>query len=395
MIERLLKNTLVKQLASQAVVGLLGPRQVGKTTLAREISQEVDSVYLDLELDSDVRKLSDPFNYLSGHQGKLVIIDEIQRVPGLFKTLRPLVDQNRRDGYRYGQFLILGSASVELICQSAESLAGRINYLEVSGLNVLEAAQSSQGIDHLWVRGGFPDSYLAADDETSFTWRQNFIRTYLERDIPQLGPRIPAKTLHNFWTMLAHVQATMVNASKIASGLDVSSPTVSRYIDLMVDLLLVRKLHPWSSNVGKRLVKSPKLYVRDSGLVHQLLGIPTQEILLGNPILGQSWEGFVIENLLSVLKDPKQAFFYRTVAGAEIDLLIEFSNKDIWAIEIKRTTAPSVKKGFHNACEDINPSKKFVVYNGIESYPLANGIQAIGLRALMEMLIDFQENPFR
>ena len=305
-------------------------------------------------------------------------------MPELFQSLRVLIDKRRREGFRTAQFLILGSASIDLLRQSSESLAGRISYLELSGLNALEVISTDQAnLNMLWLRGGFPDSYLSSDDETSTAWREDFIRTYLERDIPQFGPRIPATTLRRFWTMLAHLQGTMVNASKIAENLDVSSPTVKRYLDLLVDLLLVRRIQPWFQNTGKRLVKSPRFYVRDSGLLHQLLGIHNFDALLSHPVMGSSWEGFVIENLLSVAPSSVESFFYRTSAGAEIDLLLKMPNNELWAIEIKSSSTSKVTKGFHIACEDLKPDRIFVVYNGEETYPLKQGVTAIGLLSLM------------
>jgi predicted AAA+ superfamily ATPase len=275
---------------------------------------------------------------------------------------------------------LLGSASGELLRQSGESLAGRIAYVELGPLDVLEidAAQHEQ----LWVRGGFPDSFLAASDRASAIWRENFVRTYLERDIPQLGPRIPAETLRRFWTMLAHAQGGMLNAAQLARGLAVDGKTVVRYLDLLVDLLLVRRLPPLHANVGKRLVKSPKTYVRDSGIVHALLGIDDREVLLGHPVVGDSWEGFAIENLLRVAPERAVASFYRTAAGAEIDLVLDLPGAGLWAIEVKRGLAARLEKGFHHARADLQPNRSFVVYSGHERYPRAEGVEAIPLADL-------------
>lgn len=289
----------------------------------------------------------------------MVILDEVQRAPGLFQNLRGLIDKGRRQGRRYGRFLLLGSASVELLQQSSETLAGRIAYLELTPFDVMELA--AEPTDLLWLRGGFPDSVLATQDAISMKWRQDFIRTYLERDIPRLGPRIPAETLRRFWTMLAHNQGELLNAAKLAAALGVDGKTVSRYLDLLVDLLLVRRLKPWHSNTGKRLVKSPKTYVRDSGIAHALLGIADKETLLSHPICGQSWEGFVIENCLSVAPPHCEASFYRTSVGAECDLLITFPDQKTWAIEIKRNLAPSLVKGFYFSQNDIKPEASYVV----------------------------------
>lgn len=377
----------LKYLKSNAAVALLGPRQAGKTTLALEVAKEVPSVYLDLENPEDSAKLKNPSAYFALHADKLVILDEVQRMPNLFMVLRGVIDERRRQGRNNYQFLILGSASHDLLHQSSESLAGRITYLELFGLNLFEVSAQEEKQQHmLWCRGGFPRSYMADSDDESAHWRYDFIRTYLERDIPQLGPRIPAETLHRFWTMLAHSQGEAFNASTIASSLGVSSVTVGRYLDLMVDLLLVRKLSPWFGNTKKRLIKAPRVYIRDTGLLHQLLHIPHYEHLLSHPILGKSWEGFVIEQIISVLPRKANTFFYRSAGGAEIDFVIEIEYGVFWAIEIKHNSIPAVKKGFYSACEDIQPVKKFVVYSGEEAYPLAKDITAISLPLLMEEL---------
>ena len=296
-------------------MALLGPRQVGKTTLALEIADAEDALYLDLESPTDRARLTDPELYLAEYEDRLVIFDEVHRLPGLFQSLRGLIDRGRRRGKRARRFLLLGSASMDLLRQSGETLAGRIAYLDLGPFDALEVGGTQ--LDALWVRGGFPDSFLAADDDRSLTWRENFIRTYLERDVPQFGPRIPAETLRRFWVMLAHTQGGLLNAAALARGLGVDNKTVTRYLDLMVDLLLVRRLTPWRRNVGKRLVKSPKVYVRDSGIVHALLGLGSKEDIIGHPVVGMSWEGFVIETLLSVAPSRTEASFYRASGGAE------------------------------------------------------------------------------
>jgi len=380
--------TLVQDaLARQAAVALIGPRQVGKTTLALEIGKSTEALYLDLETRADRSKLADPALFLQAYQDRLVILDEIHRVPELFQELRGLIDQGRRRGKRTGRFLILGSASMDLLQQSGESLAGRIEYVEMDPLSVLEAAEHIEGVNRLWVRGGFPDSFLAESDEASFAFRRNFIRTYLERDVPQFGRRIPAETLERLWTMLAHNQSTLLNASKLASSLSVSAPTVTSYIDLLVDLLLVRRLRPFHSNTGKRLVKSPKVYVRDSGLVHALLGIEDYNALAGHPVVGASWEGFVIENLLGAAPARTTPSFYRTSAGAEIDLILELTGQHgLWAIEIKKGLAVSPSKGFHIAREDLKPRRSFVVYSGEDRYPISEGVEMISIREMASLL---------
>lgn len=372
-------------LGRQAAVGLLGPRQVGKTTLALDLAQDRPSLYLDLESDRDRDRLSEPVLYLQQRRDKLVILDEIHRLPQLFAQLRGVIDANRREGRRTGQFLILGSASIELLRQSSESLAGRIEYVELGPLGVHELPDDSASA--LWLRGGFPDSWLAARDADSLRLRQQFIRTYLERDIPQFGPRIPAETLRRFWTMLAHGQGSLLNASRLAAGLGVSSPTVSAYVDLLVDLMLARRLPPYLPNLDKRLVKSPKVYLRDSGLLHALLGLGTLDELLGHPVAGASWEGFVIENLLAAAPPSASAYFFRTAAGAEIDLLLDLGPRHgLWAVEIKRSLAPKLERGFHAALDDLQPRRAFVVHAGADRYPKSERVEAVGLRALADEL---------
>ena len=364
-------------LESQAAVVLLGPRQVGKTTLALDIASEQPSVYLDLERDADRQILTEPDLYLDEQAGKLVILDEVQQMPGLFKSLRGQIDQRRRAGFRAGQFLLLGSASNVLLQQSAESLAGRVRYIEMPPLQLTEVGADQ--LNALWLRGGFPDSFIASSDQASMDWRLDFLRTYLERDIPALGPRIPAATLRRFWTMLAHVQGGLLNAAALAEGLGVSGQTIGRYLDLLVDLMLVRRLQPWHENVGKRLVKSPKVYVRDSGVVHALLSIGTIEGLLGHPVVGGSWEGLCIEALLAAAPTGTEPFFYRTSAGAELDLVLRLPGGDIWAVEIKRTTAPKVSRGFYVGAEDIKASRKLLIYAGEHDVPVAEGVRAVPL----------------
>lgn len=380
MINRHLSIQLADALANSPAVVLLGPRQVGKTTLALAVGAAHGALYLDLESERDRAKLSQPELYLADHQDKLVILDEVHRAPGLFPVLRGLIDQGRRAGRNSGQYLLLGSASLDLLKQSGETLAGRVAYLELAPLNVLET--QSMAMDTLWLRGGFPESLLATSAARSLRWRQDFIRTYLERDIPQFGPRIAAETLRRFWGMLAHHQGGILNTAQFARNLGVDVKTAGGYLDLLVDLLLVRRLQPWHANLGKRLVKAPKVYVRDSGLVHALLNIPDKETLLSHPVLGQSWECFVIENLLACAPEQVQGFYYRTSGGAEIDLLLSWPDGRLWAIEIKRSLSPKVERGFHSACADLNPVRKFVVYPGTERYRLAADIEAIPLPML-------------
>jgi hypothetical protein len=389
MIRRRIKPHVTEALDRQAAVALIGPRQVGKTTLAQDIAEERGALYLDLEDTDDRQKLASPALFLKQYEDRLVVLDEIHRVPELFQTLRGLIDQGRRKDKRTGRFLILGSASIDLLRQSGESLAGRIEYIEMEPLDVTEVGGGEGACDQLWVRGGFPDSYLAKSDPDSLKLRKSFIRTYLERDVPQFGPRIPAETLGRLWTMLAHGQGTLLNASRLAAGLSLTAPTVTKYIDLLVDLLLVRRLQPLHANIGKRLVKSPKIYVRDSGVVHALLGIGDYNELAGHPVIGPSWEGFVIENLLSAAPDRTSASFYRTSAGAEIDLVLDLPGRaGRWAIEIKRALSAKPGRGFYEARKDIHPDRSFVVYAGTERYPVSEEVQAIGVLDMAEMLLD-------
>ena len=384
MIKRRIHDKLVESIDHSPAVGLLGPRQVGKTTLALEMGATRPSLYLDLESPTDRAKLADAGRYLAEHEDKLVILDEVHRAPEIFQILRGLIDQGRRRGKAGGRFLLLGSASVELLKQSGESLAGRISYLELTPFDATEV--DGERMDRLWIRGGFPASFLAANDRISLDWREDFIRTYLERDIPQFGSRIPAETLRRFWTMLAHHQAGMHNAATLAQGLGVDGKTVARYLDLLVDLLLVRRLSPWHRNVGKRLVKSPKVFVRDSGLVHALLGLGNKEQLLGHPVVGPSWESFVLETLLVLAPRGTEANFYRTAAGAEIDLVLTLPGGKLWAVEIKRSSAPKLERGFHLACADLKPARRFVVYPGDDRFPLDAETEVLGLAELGKRL---------
>lgn len=378
LIKRRIADRLRTLLDESPAVALLGPRQVGKTTLAQDLGEGRDSLYLDLESDADRAKLSDPELYLVAHEDKLVILDEVQRMPGLFQNLRGLIDRGRRKGLRSGRFLLLGSASIDLLRQSGETLAGRIAYAELAPLDALEVGPTD--LDRLWLRGGFPDSFLAKDDPASLRWRRDFIRTYLERDIPSLGPRIAAETLRRFWTMLAHRQSALSNAADLGRALGVDGKTVASYLDLLVDLMLVRRLEPWHANIGKRLVRSPRIYVRDTGILHALLGLGTMDDLLGHPVAGASWEGLVVETAHATMPDGTEAQFYRSGAGAEVDLVLTLPGGGCWAIEVKRSLAPKVERGFHHACEDLQPERRIVVYPGVEAFPLSNGIEVMSLR---------------
>lgn len=383
MIERFITDRLNENLARVPAVALLGARQVGKTTLAKYVAKQRDSLYLDLEDPEDLAKLGDPKSFLRLHNDKLVILDEIQRAPDLFMVLRGLIDENRQAGCQAGQFLLLGSASADLLRQSSESLAGRIRYIEMTGLNVLEAGDTQKDIRTLWLRGGFPDSFLAPDDAAAMEWLEDVIRTYLERDIPQMGFRVPAGKLRRLWTMLAHLQGETVNYAKLAGSLEADGKTVRHYIDILTDLLLVRRIEPWHANVKKRLVKSPRYYIRDSGVLHRLLGIGNYEAMLSNPVLGKSWEGFVIENICSALPRLAETYFYRTSAGAEIDLVIKMPNSEVWAAEIKHGVAPKLGKHFNSTCEDVGAIRKYVVYGGDNEFPIGKDVRMISLQKMM------------
>lgn len=393
MIPRLAESVVRKKLLQTPAVVLLGPRQVGKTTLARQIAGDWPggAVYLDLERSADRLRLEDAEDYLRAHVGRLVIMDEIHRAPGVFEALRGIIDENRLAGVRSGQFLLLGSASLDLMRQSSETLAGRVSYMDISPIHIQEIVPVQIEAEQLWLRGGFPDSLLAADEEHSLDWRRDFIRSYLERDVPMFAPRLPSETIGRLWTMLAHQQGGLLNQARIASSLGVSNPTIDRYIDLLVDLQLIRRLRPWSTNAGKRLVKAPKVYVRDSGILHGLLELKTRNDVLGHPVCGPSFEGFCIDNLIAAAGAGRTAYFYRTQVGAEIDLVLEKGGRPDIAIEVKRASAPSPERGFSIACDDLKITRRYVVYPGQESFALRNGAQAISLAQLCAELRDSKD----
>lgn len=380
MIPRRIESQVVALLSRTPAVVLTGPRQAGKTTLALQLAKGREAVYLDLESETDRAKLAEPELYLSDHADELVVLDEIHRAPGLFEALRGTIDRGRREGRGNGRFLLLDSAGIELLAQSGETLAGRVSFVELSPFDVTEVGAAE--LDRLWVRGGFPPSFLAEDEEASLRWRGDFMRTYLERDVPQLGPRIPAETLRRLWTMLAHEQGGLLNAARLARGLGVRGATVGHYLDLMVDLLLVRRLPPRLGNTGKRLVRSPKVYVRDSGLVHALLGLPDKEAVLGHPVAGSSWEGMAVESVLAAAGERAAGSFHRTGGGAEVDLVLRWADGREWAVEVKRSLAPKLERGLRSALEDIEPERSFVVYPGTERYRLGPDTWAIGLPEL-------------
>jgi predicted AAA+ superfamily ATPase len=386
---------LLRLLQQFPAVGLLGPRQAGKTTLAfAQKALYPNALYLDLELPSAQRQLDDPEAFLMAHAQQLVILDEVQRMPELFGILRGVIDQRRRMDQPSGQFLLLGSATGVLQQQSSESLAGRVAYVELPALQASEifgTMASVADLNALWVRGGFPLSWLAASDADSMTWREVFITTYLEKDIPALGPRIPATTLRRLWTMLAHHQGELLDQSKLASALAISGQTVSRYIDLLCDLMLVRRLPAWHGNVGKRLIRSPKVYVRDSGLVHALLGLSNLDAVLGHPVAGSSWEGFVVEQLVNAAPNA-QASFYRTSNGAEVDLVLTFRNQQTWVIEIKRSSAPTVSRGFHQAAVDLGAARKLLVAPVEQTYPMKEHIEVVDVLTAVRWVTEQEQN---
>jgi predicted AAA+ superfamily ATPase len=390
-----LESDLRSALSRAPAVVLLGARQVGKTTLARQLAKESPgALYLDLERTTDLRKLDDAEAFLSAQIGHVTILDEVQYLPELFTELRGIIDERRAAGERSMQFLLLGSASLDLVQKASETLAGRVVYLEMPPISVEEARAAGISLDTLWLRGGFPDSLTASNDEESYLWRQAFIRSYLERDVPMFAPRMPAATIGRLWAMLANGQGTLLNGARLAQGLGVSAPMISRYIDLLVDLMLVRRLQPWSGNLGKRLVRSPKIYVRDSGIVHALLEIGTLNQLLGHPVVGPSWEGFVIESLIGAAGPDSTPLFYRTADGAQIDLVFEQAGKPKVAIEIKRSSAPKVEQGFAIACDDLGIAHRLVVGSGEGDYPIKGGITVHSLPSAVAAVRNFLKPPF-
>jgi len=363
-------------------VAVLGPRQTGKTTLARQIADETGggASYLDLESAVDRRKLDDPEAYFAANREKLIVLDEIQRAPEIFQVLRGEIDARRRQNGKVGKFLLLGSASMDLLRQSSESLAGRISFVELTPLQPDEIANvSPESIDNLWLRGGFPQSFLRESDAASLQWRLDFIRTYVERDIPKFGLQVDAERLELFWRMLANDQGELFNAQRYARSLGVSGHTIARYLEILEKLLLVRNLKPWFANSNKRLVKAPRPFVRDSGILHALLAIETTDALRGNSVVGKSWEGFVIEALIDAAGDRARPYFYRTAAGAEADLILEMTAQRCWAFEIKLSSAPKVDRGFHTAADDLAVERRILVHRGNETFPMRGGIEAMTL----------------
>ena len=384
MIDRRLLSEIDSRLRQQPAAVLLGPRQVGKTTLARRVAAtRPEAVFLDMEDEADRARLAQPAAFFGRYRDRLVVIDEVQALPEIFSALRPEIDADRRAG----RFLLLGSASGRLLRQSSESLAGRVAYLELTPFLIDEVGGEPASISRLWLRGGFPQSFLAADDAGSLAWRADLCKTLLTRDLPQLGVTIPAETLRRFWRMCGHLQGQLFNASQLGLALGgAAHTTVGRYLDLMVDALMLRRLEPWHANVGKRLVKSPKVFVRDSGLLHALLGIASLDDLAGHPVAGLSWEGFVVEQLLAHLP-PLAAFgFYRTAAGAELDLVVERGGRRT-GYEIRLSNAPRPARGFWTACEDLGLDRAWVIAPVREGYPLADNVEVIPPQRLFATLV--------
>lgn len=386
MIQRAQTSILLRRLQQSPAVALLGSRQVGKTTLARGLDLGKPSHYLDLERPSDLAKLADPELYLSGFGDQLVILDEVQRMPDLFPLLRSLIDERRRAGEKAGHFLLLGSASPELLQQSSETLAGRISYLELSPFQLLELPPPDASLRTHWERGGYPDSYLAPDAESSIQWRADFITSYVERYLPQQGITAAPILLHRFCTMLAHQQGATINLSKLAGSLGIDGKTARRYLDLLEGLYLVRSLPPWTRNAGKRLVKSSKVYWRDSGILHTLAGLHNLEQVLGHPLCGASWEGYCIEQILGRLPTGATPSHYRTHAGAEVDLVIEKPGGEIIAVEIKRTLSPKLTPGLVESMETLKADRGMIIMPAGESYPLSESVTATGLLSFLNTI---------
>ncbi|MCC6146469.1 MAG: ATP-binding protein [Anaerolineaceae bacterium] len=363
-------NRLKPAIGRSPVTALLGPRQCGKTTLARQLAEHQPSTFFDIESLPDQRRLQNPELMLGGLKG-LVILDEIQKMPELFQVLRVMVDRPENQAH----FLVLGSASPEIVKSASETLAGRLEFIELQGFNLSETGINT--LETLWLRGGYPRSFLANSDVDSFAWREGFIRTFLERDIPQLGINIPAVTMRRFWTMLAHYHGQTWNAAEIGRSMGLSDKTVRSYLDILTGTFMIRQLQPWFENLGKRQVKSPKIYFRDTGLLHSLLDIPDRHILLGHPKVGASWEGFAIEQALQILR-PTAAYFWGTHAGAEIDLV--FQNKGRrYGLEVKFNEAPALTPSMRIAVSELNLERLWIVYPGNEVYPVTEKITALPL----------------
>lgn len=383
MIKRKLQKIVLDSLNQFPAVGVIGPRQVGKTTLVREIFNEAQSAtYLDLELPSDFAKLDDPEYYFSMLSSKLIIIDEIQRLPNLFPILRSLIDKENRSR----KYILLGSASPTLLRSSAESLAGRIKYHELMPFSISEFKNEKEfSLNRFWMRGGFPLSYLSMSEQNSYSWLNAFVQTFLERDIPQLGINVPAVQMRKFWMMLAHNHGQLWNASTIAKGLGITAPTVRNYLDILTETFITRQLQPYYANIKKRLVKSPKIYLRDSGILHALLGIQSLDGLLSHPVAGFSWEGFVIEEIIKNFDERFEFNFYRSQAGAEVDLVLSRGNTPKYLVEIKNSFAPKLTRSFSIAHQDFDMLKSYVIYPGKDSFKLRENVEVISLQDFIQL----------
>lgn len=385
MINRMASEELEKRINQSPAVVLIGSRQVGKTTLAHELKTDKPSHYLDLERPSDIAKLQDPELYLSKHRGELIILDEIQRIPDLFPVLRSLIDERRRAGEASAQFLLLGSASPELLQQSSETLAGRISFLELNPFNLCEISASTKDLDSHWFRGGYPESFLAPSDEAAIQWCDDFVASYVERYLPQLGVTLAPLQLRRLCSMLAHQQGSSLNLSQLGNSLAINGKTVRHYIDLLEGLFILRTLPAWSRNAGKRLVKAPKIYLRDTGILHTLAGLHSMEQVLGHPICGHSWEGYCIEQILSLLPKNYTASYYRTHAGAELDLVIESPQGSVYAIEIKRTLSPKLTPAFRESMKTTGAMRGYYIMPQGEGFSLSKEVEAITLQDFLHL----------
>ncbi|MFH1798815.1 MAG: ATP-binding protein [Candidatus Omnitrophota bacterium] len=384
-IERELTSTITSKLKANPVVAILGPRQCGKSTLAKAILKDLkNTLFLDLERSSDLNKLRDPELFFASNKDKLICLDEIQRLPEIFSVLRAIVDSNDR----YGQFLMLGSASPNLIKQSSETLAGRISYVELTPFLFGEISNKSKSsknsLQTLWIRGGFPRSLLAKTNLQSYEWRLDFIRNFLERDIPNLGLKIAPQKIHRFWRMFAHSSGQVINKQKIGSSLGISSHTVTDYTDILEQTYMLRTLPPFIKNLKKRIIKSPKVYIRDTGILHSLMEIETMNDLFSHPIFGQSWESFVVEQILSSIKNLS-SYFYRNSNGNEIDLILEKKNKLI-AVEIKGSSSPEVTKGFYIAIEELKINDAWIIAPVNDKYQISELINVSPLTEFISYL---------
>ncbi|MEZ4776413.1 MAG: ATP-binding protein [Bacteroidia bacterium] len=382
-LSRIAEQEILDLCAYFPAVAIVGPRQVGKTSLALHLADHLDrpALYIDLELPQDLALLQEPTLFLEQHRDKTLIIDEVQRVPHLFPVLRGLIDRHRQPG----RFILLGSASPDLIRDASESLAGRIAYYELKPLTLAETGPGTDQRQH-WLRGGFPEAFLAPDQRRSMQWRQNFIQTYLERDLPMLGLRADPMLIRRLWTMLAHLHGQMLNISQLAASLGISATSVRRYLDFLEAAYLIRRLMPYHANIGKRLVKSPKVYIRDSGILHGLLDLPAYDALLRHPVLGTSWEGYVLQEVMATLPAGSDVFFYRTADGAEADIVITRGGMPETLIEVKHSSAPSPSKGFHIASADLKTRRHFIVYPLERSYPVSGGGVVTGVQGLRAAL---------